>query len=138
MTGFVVLMLGIGGFALILIPTVPLVPRASRGGSPGSAMGLSYSTLSIVVLRESPPETQGAATAGLQLSDVLGTSLGTGLGGALIAFGLRAGSPTMRVGLAATFGIAAAVALGGFLLTRRLGPRVAAGRSAAQLDAVAT
>ena len=87
-TGFVVLMLGIGGFALILIPTVPLIVAVVAWSVAGLAMGLSYSTLSIVVLRESPPETQGASTAGLQLSDVLGTSLGTGLGGALVAAGV--------------------------------------------------
>jgi hypothetical protein len=83
-------------------------------------MGLSYSTLSIVVLRESPPETQGASTAGLQLSDVLGTSLGTGLGGALVAAGVRAGGAGWE-GLAATFAVAIGVAFVGLLLSGRLG-----------------
>jgi MFS family permease len=119
-TGFVVLMLGIGGFALILIPSVPLIVAVVAWSVAGLAMGLSYSTLSIVVLRESPPEVQGASTAGLQLSDVLGTSLGTGLGGALVAAGVRAGGAGWE-GLAATFAVAVGVAFVGLLLSGRLG-----------------
>jgi hypothetical protein len=80
-TGFAVLAIGIVGFALILIPSVPLITAVVAWSVAGLAMGLSYSTLSLVVLREASVEQQGAATAGLQLSDVLGTSLGTGLGG---------------------------------------------------------
>ena len=86
----------------------------------GFGMGLSYSTLSLVTLREAPPAEQGAATAGLQLSDVLGTSLGTGVGGALIALGARSGSPGW-VGLAGAFVVAAVVAIAGLAITRRLG-----------------
>ena len=86
----------------------------------GFGMGLSYSTLSLLTLREAPVEEQGAATAALQLSDVLGTSLGAGLGGALIAAAARAGSAGW-VGLAQTFAVATGVALTGLVLTRRLG-----------------
>ena len=42
----------------------------------GLGMGLGYAPLSLVVLAEAPPESQGVATAALQLSDVLGTALG--------------------------------------------------------------
>jgi hypothetical protein len=89
------------------------------------------------VLREAPVAEQGAATAGLQLSDVLGASLGTGIGGALIAFGLRAGRPAWE-GLAATFVVAAVVALIGLALTTRLGARTAAGLPPAHLESPAT
>ena len=136
LAGFLVVLLGIAGFALILLPWVPPVTALVTWGVAGFGMGLCYSTPSLVVLREAPIADQGAATAGLQLSDVLGASLGTGIGGALIAYGLRAGSPAW-VGLAATFAIAGAVAIGGFLLTRRLGARAAAGLPPATLEAVA-
>jgi MFS family permease len=135
LVGFGVLLLGILGFMLVLLPWVPPVAAIALWAVAGFGMGLCYSTPSLVVLREAPVAEQGAATAGLQLSDVLGASLGTGVGGALIAFGLRSGSPAW-VGLAATFAVAAAVALGGLLLTRRLGPRTAAGLPPAHLDAV--
>lgn len=122
--GFTFLILGILGFAAILSPDVPLVVGVVTWAIAGFGMGLSYSTLSLVVLREAPPAEQGAATAGLQLSDVLGTSLGTGVGGALIAFGARSGSPGW-VGLAGAFAVAVAVAVAGLTITRRLGRRSA-------------
>ena len=117
--GFATLGVGIVGFALILLPGVPLIVGVVTWAIAGFGMGLSYSTLTLVVLREAPPAEQGAATAGLQLSDVLGTSLGTGIGGALIAFGARSGSPGW-VGLAGAFAIALAVAVAGLAMTRRL------------------
>jgi MFS family permease len=118
--GFAFLILGVVGFAAVLLPEVPLVAGAVTWGIAGFGMGLSYSTLSLVVLRQAPPAEQGSATAGLQLSDVLGTSLGTGIGGALIAFGARSGSPGW-VGLAGTFAVSVAVAVAGLAVTRRLG-----------------
>ena len=135
LVGFGVLLLGIVGFMLVLLPWVPPLLAIPLWAVAGFGMGLCYSTPSLVVLREAPVAEQGAATAGLQLSDVLGASLGTGIGGALVAFGLRAGNPAWA-GLTATFAIAAVVALGGLLLTRRLGARTAAGLSPAHLEAV--
>ena len=85
-------------------------------------MGLAYAPLSLTVLREAPPESQGAATAGLQLSDVLGTALGSGVGGALIAFGHREGAEPW-VGLAWAFGIGVIVAAFGAVLAGRLAAR---------------
>ena len=82
-------------------------------------MGLSYSTPAIIVLRDAPAELQGASTAGLQPSDVLGTSLGTGLGGAFIAGAARSGSEGW-VGLALTFAVSIAVAVVGLTLTPRV------------------
>jgi len=118
--GFATVVVGTVGFAAILLPSVPLIVGVVTWAITGFGMGLSYSTLSLVVLREAPPAEQGAATAGLQLSDVLGTSLGTGVGGALIAFGARSGSPGW-VGLAGAFAVAVAVAFAGLAITRRLG-----------------
>jgi MFS family permease len=120
LAGFGTIIVGTVGFAAVLLPTVPLVVGVVTWAVTGFGMGLSYSTLSLVVLREAPPAEQGAATAGLQLSDVLGTSLGTGIGGALIAFGARSGSPGW-VGLAGAFAVAVAVAFAGLTITRRLG-----------------
>jgi len=135
--GFIVLVIGIVGFLAVLLPWVPPATGIVIWGIAGFGMGLAYSTPSLIVLREAPVAEQGAATAGLQLSDVLGASLGTGIGGALIAFGLRAGSPGWE-GLAATFGVAAVVALIGLALTTRLGARTAAGLPPVALESVAT
>ena len=121
-TGFAVLALGILGFMAILSPTVPLVVGVAAWAVAGLGMGFAYAPLSLTVLREAPPESQGAATAGLQLSDVLGTALGSGVGGALIAFGHREGAEPW-VGLAWAFGIGVVVAVIGAVLAGRLTAR---------------
>jgi len=132
--GFLILILGIAGFVTVLIPSVPIIVAVVTWSVAGLAMGLAYSTLSLLTLRQAPAEEQGSATAALQLSDVLGTSLGTGLGGALVV----AGSPPWSVdwpGLAATFAVAAAVALTGLLITTRLGRVFRRATSAAEASA---
>jgi MFS family permease len=135
--GFIVITLGIVGFMAVLLPWVPPVAGIVIWGIAGFGMGLCYSIPSLIVLREAPLEEQGSATAGLQLSDVLGASLGTGIGGALILFGSHGGSPGLE-GLAATFALAAVVALVGLGLTTRLGARTAAGLPPAHLEAAVT
>ena len=82
------------------------------------------------MLSEAAPQDQGATMGALSLSDVLGTALGTGVTGAIVAASVRAtGMPAD--GLAVAFGVAVAVGLGGLLLTGRLRPhRVAAPASA--------
>jgi MFS family permease len=114
-----VVALGVVGFALVLVPEVPVPVGVAFWAVAGFGMGLSYSPLSLTVLRDAPPESQGAATAGLQLSDVLGTSLGTGIGGALIAFGHREGYEDW-VGLAAAFAVGAFAALVAFIIAGRM------------------
>ena len=128
-TGFVVLLVGVVGFLVVLSPDVPAWLAVPIWGVAGFGMGLSYSTPSLVVLKEASQHEQGAATAGLQLSDVLGASLGTGIGGALVHLGTPAGGEVPGwEALAAIFAVSAVVAVGGLLLTGRLGARVAAGR----------
>jgi MFS family permease len=117
--GFATLAVGMIGFGAILSPAVPIAAGVLAWAVAGLGMGFSYSPLSLLVLRDAPPESQGAATAGLQLSDVLGTALGTGVGGAFIALAHRQGAE-LWVGLAWAFGVGAAVAVAGFTLAGRL------------------
>ncbi len=116
---FAILLIAIALLALVLSPSVPIVVASLAWGIAGIGMGLGYAPLSLVVLAEAPPDGQGMATAALQLSDVLGTALGTGTGGAVIAFAAGAGQPGW-VGLAGTFAVGALVGCVGLLLTGRL------------------
>jgi MFS family permease len=81
-------------------------------------MGMSYSTTSLVVLSEAPEGNQGVATSALQVSDVLGTALGTGIGGAIVAFAV-ATEWGRRDGLGVVFALMLAVACLAVLATRR-------------------
>ena len=63
----------------------------------------------------------GSASTALQLSDILGTALGTGVAGAILAASERAGADTLGTALAAVFAVSLVAALGGMLASRRLG-----------------
>jgi MFS family permease len=90
--GLVLVALGLAGIASVLIPGVPVAVASIAWGVAGLGMGLSYSTLNLVVLETAPVDQQGSATASMELSSVLGSALGTGLGGVIIGFAAAAGS----------------------------------------------
>jgi MFS family permease len=76
----------------------------------GFGIGLAYSPISVVVLGLADPGQEGAASAAVQLCDVLGTALGTGIGGAAVALGEARGWATasgLRLGFAATLVVGA-------------------------------
>jgi MFS family permease len=128
--GFGVVTLGLAGMLLVLVPEVPWPFAIVTFGVAGFGMGLAYSPLALIVLRDSSPETHGVATSSLSLTDSLGTALGTGLTGAMVAASVRAtGNP--EAGLAAGFAFAVAIGLAGLLLTARLRPRAAPSTSLA-------
>ena len=63
--------------------------RSPRSRIAGYAMGLAYSPLALIVLREAPSAEQGRASSAISLTDSLGTALGTGITGALVAASVR-------------------------------------------------
>jgi MFS family permease len=128
--GFAVAILGLGSMLLVLRQDVPWPVAIAAFGLAGFGMGLAYSPLALIVLREASPETQGTATSSLSLTDSLGTAIGTGLSGALVAASLRAtGNPA--AGLAVAFTVATLIGLGGLTLTGRLRSRTTPGAALA-------
>lgn len=89
--GLFLVALGLAGIALVLIPGIPIVIAPIAWGVSGLGMGLAYATLSLVVLETASTDQEGFASASMQLSSVLGTALGTGLGGVIIGFVVAAG-----------------------------------------------
>ena len=87
--GLIVTVVGLISFSTILAPSVPVALAVPTFALAGLGMGLGYAPLSLIVLRESPQETQGAASSALSLSDTLGTALGTGVSGAIVAASIR-------------------------------------------------
>ncbi|MFM7064119.1 MAG: MFS transporter [Actinomycetes bacterium] len=53
----------------------------------GFGMGTAFAPISTTTLAAAEPGREGAATSALQLSDVLGTALGTGLAGVVVGLG---------------------------------------------------
>jgi predicted MFS family arabinose efflux permease len=124
--------------SLITIPAVlPWFPPALTIFTwllPGIGMGFMYSAVTLVVLRNSDPAEQGAASSALQLSDILGTALGAGIAGAITAYGTRSGGDALGWSLAAVFAMSAIAALLGLVASPRV--RVAKRARSTQIAAV--
>jgi predicted MFS family arabinose efflux permease len=117
--GLLVLVVGLASFGIVLVPTVSPWVALPTFAIAGYAMGLAYSPLALIVLREAPSAEQGRASSAISLTDSLGTALGTGITGALVAASVRS-TGDAAMGLAMGFGVAVAVALLGVALGGRL------------------
>jgi predicted MFS family arabinose efflux permease len=95
------------------------------GLAAGLGMGFAYSAHAQLTFRSVAERDVGAATSSLQLCDNLGIALGTGVVGAVVAFGDDVGwAPGTAVAIA--WAVPVVVAASGALLSHRL-PRVAEG-----------
>jgi MFS family permease len=83
--GLALLTIGAVGITLLLSPAVPPALAPIVWGIGGIGMGLAFSTISLSVLETAPTGQEGEASASLQLANMLGSGLGAGIGGALIA-----------------------------------------------------
>jgi MFS family permease len=122
--GFATALVGLAGFTLVLRQDVSWLVGIPTFGLAGFGMGLGYSPLALIVLREASVETQGAASSALSLTDSVGTALGTGVAGAIVAASIRTNGEPVP-GLAIAFAVSIAVGIGGLLLTGRLRPHAA-------------
>jgi MFS family permease len=128
--GMLIVAVGIATFMLVLIPAVPVWLAIPTFALAGFGMGLNYSPLGLIMLREAEPEEQGSASSALSLTDSLGTALGTGISGAIVAAVLRGGAGLSQ-GLAIAFGAGLVVLLLGASIAGRLQPATDRGRAAA-------
>ena len=115
--GLVIVLAGIAGMILVLLPAVPVAEGLAAWTVAGLGMGLAYAPISLMMLQKAPPGQEGRISASLNLADVLGTAIGIGVGGAAVA---AAAGHDLRLGIAVAFGIAAAVGLVALAVTRRL------------------
>jgi MFS family permease len=117
--GFVLVALGIAGLLLALDSSVPVAAAVAAWTVAGLGMGLAYAPISVTVLGTAAPGQEGSASASLQLTDVLGVALGTGVGGVFVALGDGrdwATSSSLSLAFVVTLGVAA----GGVVAARRL------------------
>jgi MFS family permease len=139
--GFALIAVGSALTILAVLPGVPPEIAIITWIPPGIGMGFMYSAVTLVVLRGVAAFEQGAATSALQLSDILGTALGIGVAGAIVAVGKRAGDDGLGIALACVFALSLAVAVLGALASGRIrvprpsqGERPSQGGLAAAVD----
>jgi MFS family permease len=102
------------------VPVAALIGAWTVGGL---GIGLAYAPLSVTVLDTAAPGQEGRASASLQLSDVLGVALGTGLTGVVVAVGDARGWATgssLTIAFVATLAVAVAGVVAAGRLPRRL------------------
>ena len=83
--GLGLMLLGIAGTASVLVDAVPLAAVTLAWAVNALGMGIAYSTTALAILETAPSGHEGASSASLQLMMTLGTALGTGVGGAVLA-----------------------------------------------------
>jgi MFS family permease len=115
---------GLVGLGSILAAPTPLWVAPVAWAVSGFGIGLAYSSISLTALGWAEPGQEGRVSSGLQLTDVLGTSLGTGVAGAAVAVTYH-NHGSSRVGLAVAFGVAAASAVVALVVGHRLPRRTA-------------
>lgn len=99
-TGLGLAALAFGGVVLVLNPAVPVLFAPLVWGLAGLGVGLAFSTLTLVVYETAPADQQGTSTAALQLANVLGVALGTGIGGVIVStMSSNGGSPARGIAL---------------------------------------
>jgi len=117
--GLLLLATGVGATASVLVPSVPLAIVTLAWGVAALGMGIAYSTAALAILELAPAGREGESSAALQLVMTLGTALGTGAGGALLAGVVRGGGET-ALGIAAAYATSLATLVVGLAITPRL------------------
>ena len=121
--GFALVGMGIAGLLAAVDSSVPVALGVAAWTVAGLGMGLAYAPISVTVLGSAAPGQEGSASASMQLTDMLGVSLGTGLGGVFVALGDGRDWATSS-SLSLAFAVTLAVAAGGALAARRLPRRL--------------
>ena len=102
-----------------LRPAVPLAAPFVAWSAAGLGMGLAYGPTSLLTLREASSDRTGWASASLTLADVLGTALGTGVGGGALVLASNQGW-SISTGVTIAFVLACVGAIAGLAVSRRL------------------
>jgi MFS family permease len=110
--------IGLGMMCVVLLPAVPPALGIAAWAIAGAGIGTAYAPLSVTTLDRAAEGEEGRATSALQLCDVLGQALGTGVAGAIVAAAAAGMGHGPAVALAFSFAIA--VALTGVIVGARL------------------
>jgi MFS family permease len=100
---------GLATMCVALVPSVPPALAIVAWALAGGGIGTAYAPLSVTTLDRAAPGEEGRATSALQLCDVLGQALGTGIAGAIVAAATAGTGHSTGAVLAFSFAIAVAL-----------------------------
>jgi len=118
--GLLLIICGVAGIAIVAMTRVPVSLAVLAWGVAGLGMGIAYSTATLVVLESAPAGGEGAASSAAQLANVLGTAVGTGVGGAILVVMAGLATSSTRAGIALVDATAIAASMLGVLAARGL------------------
>jgi len=110
MVGFLLTAAGIGISTSTVSDSVPVPAAAVGWGVAGFGMGLAYTNISLAILGGLPGDQAGYASSSLQLANIIGVAVGTGVCGAIVGAGDAADWSTANT-VAISFGLMGAAAL---------------------------
>jgi MFS family permease len=119
--GALLVALGIGGVALVLLPAVPTSIALVAWIVGGAGMGMAMASVALLMLKQSPEADQGANSAAIQVSDALFSVVFIGIAGAVYAAAVRGGG-SRTWAFWVIDGVMAALALAGSALALRVVP----------------
>jgi MFS family permease len=113
---------GLGVMCVTLLPSVPPALGIVAWAIAGGGIGTAYAPLTVTTLDRAAAGEEGRATSALQLCDVLGQALGTGVAGSIVAAAAVGVGHRRAVALAFSFGIVVALTavIAGARLPRQL------------------
>ena len=117
--GLLLMAAGIAATGALLHPSVPAELAPVTWGVVGLGIGLAYSTTALTVLECATPGEEGSASSAMQLANVLGTAIGTGAGGAILAR-INAGGGSTATAIALTDVLVLLTAVGACAVSLRL------------------
>jgi MFS family permease len=117
--GLALVVVGVIGAALSAWAAVPAAVAIAAWAVAGLGMGLAYQTVTLAVFRAAQENEMGGAVASMEISNVLGVAVGTGIEGAVIAIGDSAGWQT-SLSVAIIFGLMAGVTVVAMLFARQV------------------
>jgi MFS family permease len=119
-TGLAIL---VGGVVLlaggIFVPSMPLIVAISGWGVAGFGIGLAFPALTLIILGDAPEGKEGMVSGTTQLVEVFFIAIGTGVGGAIVAFGNALGWASW-LGLGLVFVLNILVGLAAVALAKRV------------------
>jgi MFS family permease len=118
--GLLLIIGGVAGIAVVVTTTVPVALAAMAWGIAGLGMGLAFTTATLVVLESAPAGEEGVCSSAAQLANVLGSALGTGVGGAIVALATTWPAHSARTAIALVDATAIAAATVALLAARGL------------------
>jgi MFS family permease len=117
--GFLFVAVGIAGMGSVLTELTPAWFCIPAWGVAGLGIGMAYSSISLTVLRHAPAGSEGSTASSMQLADILGNALGTGIGAVAVAAAVASFGSAV-IGVAITDGMAGVLAIAGVLVASRL------------------